>query len=149
MDQVREDDDSHVTSVLAAYFACNRGRVLGNPDARQPPDYGVSARLDGRVVELSLTFRAGSAYCCSEWGCHLSLSDGMRWDWLRRELSDRGVPVPDRLKLHLAVTVEAGALFFDWTRPEPSPRGRGEYAYMPAEAQGYTVIIAEGNRSSD
>ncbi len=30
----------------------------GDPDeSEQPPDYGVSASLDGGVVELTLTFR--------------------------------------------------------------------------------------------
>ena len=134
-----------VTPVFAAYFARNRGPVPGDPEARQPPVYGVSASLDGGVIELSLTFRAGSAYCCCQWGCHLALYEGKRWDWLRRELATRGVPAPDRLELHLAVVVEAGALFFDWSRPEPSRRGRGWYAFAPHAAHRYQVVVSEGN----
>jgi hypothetical protein len=139
------DRAGHVTSAFAAHFARNRGPVPGDPEARQPPHYGVSATLDGAVIELTLTFRSGSAYCCYEWGCHLSLHEGKRWDWLRRELSARAVPVPERLGLRLTVTVEAGALFFDWARPEPSPRGRGWYAFASADARQYTVVVAEGN----
>jgi hypothetical protein len=90
-----------VTPVFAAYLARNRGPVRGAPDARQSPDYGVSASLDGAVIELTLTFRAGLAYCCYEWGCHLTLYEGKRWEWLRRELSGRGLEVPPRLELRL------------------------------------------------
>jgi hypothetical protein len=86
-----------VTEVFAAYFARNRGPVPGDAEARQQPDYGVSATLDGGVIDLTLTFRAGSAYCCYEWGCHLALYEGKRWGWLRRELATRGVAAPDRL----------------------------------------------------
>jgi hypothetical protein len=133
-----------VTPVFAAYFARNLGPVPGDPEARQAPDYGVSATLDGAVIDLELTFRAGSAYCCYEWGCHLALYDGKRWGWLRRELAAREVPAPDRLELRLAVAVEAGALFFDFWRPEPSPRGRGWYAFAPEGALRYQVVVAEG-----
>jgi hypothetical protein len=134
----------NVTPVFAAYFARNRGPVPGEPDAWQRPDYGVSASLDGRVIDLTLTFCTGSAYCCYEWSCHLSLYEGKRWDWLRRELAAHGVPVPARLELRLAVVVETEALFFDWSRPEPSRRHRGWYAFAPAEAHRYQVVVAEG-----
>src|SRR5262245_15441450 len=80
-----------VTPVFASYFARNRGPVPGDPEARQPPDYGVLASLDGDRIDLALTFRAGSAYCCYEAGCHLDLLTGKRWEWLRRELSVRGL----------------------------------------------------------
>jgi hypothetical protein len=135
-----------VTPAFAAYFARNRGPVPGDPEARQPPDYGLSASLVGGVIDLALTFRAGSAYCCYDWGCHLALSEGKRWEWLRRELAARGVQAPDRLELRLAVVVEAGALFFDLFRPEPSPRGRGWYAFAPAEALQYQEVVTEGCR---
>jgi hypothetical protein len=134
-----------VTALFADRLARNRGPVPGDPEARQPPDYGVSATLDGGLINLDLTFRAGSAYCCREWGCHLTLYHGKRWDWLRRELAARGVSVPDRLELRLAVVVEAGALFFDFSRPEPSPRGRGWYAFTPADAFRYQMVVAEGS----
>ncbi len=134
-----------VTPVFAAYFAQNRGPVLGDAEARQPPDYGVSADLDGGVIDLALTFRAGSAYCCYEWGCHLNLYEGKPWSWLRRELAACGMPVPDRLELRVAAVVEAGALFFDWSRPEPSRRGRGWYAFAPVDALQYQAVVAEGS----
>jgi hypothetical protein len=131
-----------VTPVFAAYFARNRGPVPGDPGARQPPDYGVSASLDGGVVDLALTFRAGSAYCCHEWGCHLSPSKDKWWQWLRRELSDRGVEVPPRLELHLTIVVEAGAMFFEFRRPDRSRRGW--YDFAPAEECRYQHVVAEG-----
>lgn len=133
-----------VTPVFAAYLARNRGLVPGDPDARRLADYGSSATLDGGVIDLTLTFRAGSAYCCYEWGCHLALHDGKRWDGLRRELAARGVRAPDRLQLRLTVVVEAGALFFDFWRPEPSARGRGWYAFAPEEGRRYQVVATEG-----
>jgi hypothetical protein len=142
------DRAGHVTSVFAAYFARNRGPVPGEPEAKEPPDYGMSATLDGGTIDLSLTFRAGSAYCCYEWGCHLNLYEGKRWGWLRRELTARKVPFPDRLELRLTVIVETGALFFDWARPEPSLRGHGWYVFAPVGAHQYTVIVAEGDPSS-
>jgi hypothetical protein len=132
-----------VTPVFAAYFARNRGPVPNTPDARQPPDYGVSASLDGGVIELALTFRAGSAYCCYEWGCHLNLYEDKRWEWLRRELSARGVEAPPRLELRLTVLVEAGALFFEFSRPDRSHRGW--YDFAPAEERRYQHVVAERN----
>lgn len=132
-----------VTPVLTAYLARNRGPVLGNPDARQPPDYGVSASLEGSAVELTLTFRAGSAYCCCQRGCHLDLAEGTRWGRLRRGLSKRGLGAPPRLELRLAVVIEAGALFFDLSRPDPAHHGW--YAFAAAESRRYEVVANEAD----
>jgi hypothetical protein len=134
-----------IAPVFAVYLARNRGPVPANPDVRQPPDYGVSARLHGAVVELALTFRAGSAYCCDQWGCHLDLYEGKRWERLRRELSARGIEVPSRLELRLTVVVEAGALFFDFGRPDPSRRGWYEFA-AAVECR-YQHMVAEGGNA--
>ena len=51
-----------VTPVFAAYFARNRGPVPGDPKARQTPDYGVTASLDGiaRVGRVALRERRGT-----------------------------------------------------------------------------------------
>jgi hypothetical protein len=130
-----------VSPAFAAYLARNRGPVPGDSDLRQAPDYGVTASLDGSSVALTLTFRAGWAYCCNEWGCHLNLHAGQRWEWLRRELSARGLVPVGRLELRLEVIVEPGALFFDWSKPDPTRRGW--YAFAPADAQRYHVV-AEG-----
>lgn len=132
----------NVTPVFAARFARNRGPVPGDPDARQPPNYGVSASLDGGVIELALTFRTGSAYCCHEWGCHLNLSGDKRWEWLRRELSACGIDAPPRLELRMTVVVEAGALFFDFGHPDRSRRGW--YDFAPAEGRRYHHMVSEG-----
>jgi hypothetical protein len=131
-----------VTSVFADYFARNRGPVPGDPDARQMPNYGVSANLNGATVGLTLTFHSGCEYCCCEWGCHLNLQEGKRWGWLRRELSAGGLVPADRLELRLAVIVEAGALFFDLSRPDPARRG--QYAFTTTEAHQYQVTVTEG-----
>jgi hypothetical protein len=131
-----------VSPVFAAYLAGNRGPVPGNPDSRQAPDYGASAFLEGSSLDLTLTFRAGSAYCCCEWGCHLSLPKGRRWEWLRQELHGRGLAPAGGLTLHLTVVVEPGALVFDWSRPDPTRRGW--YAFAPADARRYHAVVAEG-----
>ncbi|MEW6743528.1 MAG: hypothetical protein AB1486_12295 [Planctomycetota bacterium] len=93
------------------------------------------------MIHLTLSFRAGSAYCCSEYGCHLGLDDSRRWSWLRQELSARGFSLAERLELRLVVIVEAGTLFFDWSRPDPTRRGW--YAFARAEADRYEVVVTE------
>jgi hypothetical protein len=134
-----------VASVFAAYFGRNRGPVPGDPAARQPSGYGASARLRGQGVELALTVRAGSAYCCDQWGCDLDLCEGKRWECLRRELSARGIAAPPRLELRLTVVVEAGALFFDFGRPDRSHRGW--YAFAPAVERRYQHMVAEASNA--
>jgi hypothetical protein len=80
---------------FAAYLASNRSPVPGNPGVRQLTEYGVSALLHDAFIELALTFRAGSSYFCCEWGCHLDLYEGNRWERLRRELSAHGIEMAE------------------------------------------------------
>jgi hypothetical protein len=131
-----------VTPVFATYFARNRGPVPGDPDSLQSPDYGVIASLEGSAIDLTLTFRASSAYCCYEWGCHLNLHEGKQWELLRRELSACSLVLVERLELRLAVVVEPEALFFDCSRPDP--KRRGWYAFASGEAFQYKVVVCEG-----
>jgi hypothetical protein len=131
-----------VTSIFAACFARNSGPVPGEPEKRHPPNYGVSANIDGASLDVTLTFLTGSAYCCSEWGCHLNLREGKRWDWLRRELSACELDAAETLELRLTVIVEAGALFFDWSRPDSARRCW--YAFSPVAAHQYRTVIREG-----
>jgi hypothetical protein len=53
-----------------------------------------------------------------------------------------GLTAADRLRLQLRVTVEEGAEFFDFSRPDPERRGWYEFA--PTEAQEYHVVENEG-----
>ncbi|MGL4464993.1 MAG: hypothetical protein ACRDD1_02525 [Planctomycetia bacterium] len=99
--------------------------------------------MNGPTIDLTLTFRAGAAFCCSTWGCHLPLYEGKRWDWLRRNLSACGLTPAPQLELRLTVVVEAGAEFFDWSHPLPSPRGRAWYAFAPVEGSAYQTNVVE------
>lgn len=136
-----------VTPVFAAYLARNRTPVPGDPEARQPADYGVSATLNGGVINLELTFRAGSVYCCYEWGCHLALHSGVRWEKLRRALASHGVAVPARLKLRLSCVIEEGAVFFNLLRPDPTRRNW--YAFEPVAAYHYEISAVEAVGAPD
>ena len=104
-----------VTSVFATYLAQNRGPDPKDPTGTRPSEYGVSAEWEDGVVRLVLTFLAGCVYCCMESGCHLSLFSTKRWEWLRRELSARGIQLPSRLTLMVEIVVEEGAIFFDYS----------------------------------
>ena len=132
-----------VTAVISELLASNRGPNPYFPETRKQPDYGVKAALDGNVLRMTLTFHSESAYCCMEWGCHLSLHDGKRWETLRRKCADLGVSTPTRFQLQLSCVVESGALFFDISRPDP--KHRGWYRFRPAEAYEYSISSTEGH----
>lgn len=129
-----------VTPAFAAYVAGNGGPTPADPDARQRPDYGISASFDGAAIDLNLTFRAGSAYCCGEWQCHFGLFRTRRWDKLRRELTILGLELPARLEVRVDVVIEAGALFFAPGSPR-APR-----VLVPSKAHRYRQTVAEGDR---
>jgi hypothetical protein len=130
-----------VTPILAEYLTGNRGPDPADPEHQRPPNYGIVAALSGDALEVELTFRSGSAYCCLECGCHLALFNGKRWDGLRRRLAVDGVPAPSRLQLRLDCIVEDGALFFDFTRPHPGRHGW--YAFAPVAAHRYQATATE------
>ena len=90
-----------MTSVFEAYFRRNRGPNPDDPGQPQVPECGLSANLDGAVINLQLIFRRGRVYCCSEAGCHLGLPTNHRWEWLRREIRDCGIVPPSRMELRL------------------------------------------------
>lgn len=131
-----------VTLAFVAYTASNRGPTPTDPDARERPDYGLSATLYGNAVELLLTFHAGSAYCCGEWQCHFHLFPTRQWSQLRQELAALGVEVAGRLELRVEVVIEEGALFF---APNPSP-GRAPATLAPTRAFQYRQTVVEGDR---
>ncbi len=131
-----------VTPAFAAYLAGNCGPTPTDPGARERPEYGVSARLDGSAIELILTFRAGSAYCCCEWQCHFHLFPTRRWDRLRQELLALGLGTAERFELRVEVVIEEGALFL---APNRSPRNPSELA--PAQAFRYGEAATEGARA--
>src|SRR5439155_1767726 len=103
-----------VTLTLKELLAENRGPNPLDPETRQPPNYGVVASLEGNILAVVLTFRKDCTYCCMQWGCHLPLIDGKRWDPLRRALSASGIAVPPKLEFRLSCVIEDVALFFDW-----------------------------------
>lgn len=135
-----------VTSVLVKRLARNRGPVPGDPDHRQPPNYGVEAHYDDGILFVTLTFRAGSAYCCYEWGCHFASPPSRRWDALRTELVKLGLTVPERMHLHAKTIIEDGAIFFDWSRPDRTRRGWFDFAAH--DAYQYEHIDVEGEIGS-
>lgn len=129
-----------VTSAFVAYVAGNGGPTAADPNARERPEYGLSASFDGAAIDLNLTFRAGSAYCCGEWQCHFMLFPTRRWDKLRRELTILGLELPARLELRVDVVIEAGAQFFAPGSPR-APR-----VLASSKAHRYRQTVAEGDR---
>jgi hypothetical protein len=130
-----------ISDVLAGLLARNRGPDPGNPDVRKQPDYGVAASIDGNALSMVLAFRRDAAYCCPQWGCHLALANGRRWDPLRQALAARGIAVPDQIRLQVSCIVEEGAVFFDLFRPDPARRGW--YAFEKVEAHHYEASAIE------
>jgi hypothetical protein len=126
------------TDAVESYLASNCGPTPADPNAREPVAYGVSAQLDGAVLDAVLTFRAGKAYCCGEWGCHLGLFPGRRWEQLRRALAAGGADVPVRLELRLEVVTEPGALFY-----VPGPSSRAPRVLATATSHRYQVAVTE------
>jgi hypothetical protein len=131
-----------VTQILSELLAHNAGPDPLDPDCRRRPDYRVSASLEGSTLDIALTFRAGAAYCCYEPGCHLLLA-GRQWDALRRALAAHGISTPTGFEVRLTCIVEEGALFFDFSKPDPSRRGW--YAFRPVTAYRFQVFADEGD----
>lgn len=132
-----------VTSVLRDYVAHNSGPDPSDPTRPQRPNYGIAAKLSNDVLHVALTFHRDLAYCCRETGCHLPLFDGKRWVELRRRLAIVGIAVPVRMELRLTVIIEEGAVFFDFSRPDPTRRGW--YAFAPVAAHRYERTVVEGS----
>jgi hypothetical protein len=134
-----------VSSIVADYLADSRGPIPDDPEHRKRPDSGIVAKLTDRVLEIELTFRSGSAYCCYEWGCHVALRDGQRWDGLRRQLAAHNIAAPPRMELRLTCVIEEGAIFFDFAKPDP--KRRGWYAFAPVAARCYQVTAIEAAKA--
>jgi hypothetical protein len=133
-----------VTSTLVKMLARNRGPNPLNPGTPLPPDYGVTASLEGNTLAMVLTFRSGSSYCCMEWGCHLPFPGSKRWDSLRMALDADEIPAPPKLELRLSCVVEDGAVFFDPLKPDPTRWGW--YALRPVPALHYQISATECDR---
>ena len=132
-----------ITLIVKELLAANRGPNPTDPDARQSPAYGVTASLEGNVLDVVLTFKKDHAYCCMEWGCHLALFDGRRWQRLHEALAQSGVIAPPYLRLQLFCKIEEGAVFFDFSKPDRSKRGW--YAFAPVAAHNYKVVTVEAD----
>ena len=130
-----------VTLVLKELLAANRGLNPDDPETRRLPDYGVAASLEENVLDVVLTFKKDLAYCCMEWGCHLPLFDGQRWEKLREALAERGVAAPPSLRMQLCCKIEEGAIFFDFSKPDRNRRGW--YGFVPVAAHDYNVVAVE------
>ncbi len=87
-----------VMETFVEHLGRNRGPVPCEPGSRCTPNYGVVATLEGDVLEVDLMFRAGSAYRCYEWGCHISFTLlARRWDdLLSRLVSPHFSPVTSK-----------------------------------------------------
>ena len=131
-----------VTLILKELLAANRGPNPTDPETRQSPDYGVTASLDGNVFDVVMTFKKGRAYCCMEWGCHLALFDGKRWQRLHQALADPAWLHPQACASNWSCKIEEGAVFFDFSKPDRNRRGW--YAFAPAAAHDYKVVMVEG-----
>jgi len=130
------------TSIVKGILSGNKGPDPRKPDNRVLPNYGITASLDSDVLEIKLVFKSGSAYCCDEFDCHLSLFEGERWNKLRDAFNEKGIALQPRLKLKVVCAIEEGAMFYDLSKPKPV--GVCEYAFEPAEADGYEYEILEG-----
>ena len=126
--------DERFTRAFTAYLSGNKG-----PDG-EPAEYGISAEGDesSNIINLTLVFKPGIRYCCSEWDCHLGTCRPGGWDALRRVLLAAGIAITSNIELRLKVVVEEGAfLFMTW---ETVP-GRREYEHTvrEGEKQGFRV----------
>lgn len=135
-----------VTLILAERMARKRGPDPLHPGSYQPSDYGVAASLEENVLDMVITFRSGSAYCCMEWGCHWTCYNGRRWEDLRKVLAAHDVAVPPKLEMRLSCVIEEGAIFFDFSKPVPTRRGW--YAFAPVDAYHYQVSTVEAESAS-
>jgi hypothetical protein len=130
-----------VTPIFVELLAENRSPDPSDPEHRQRPNYGVVATVAFDILEVELTFRSGSAYCCYEWGCHIALVDGKRWDGLRKRFEARGIIAPPRFNLRWKCVIEEGSLFFDFGKPDS--KRRGWYGFTPSAARFYQAEAAE------
>jgi hypothetical protein len=130
-----------VTQIFKDFLAGNRGPDPNDYEHRRRPNYAVVATLIDGLLEVELTFRFDSAYCCMESGCHLGLFDGKRWNGLRRRLMAYGIAPPRQMELRLTCVIEEGALFFDFAKPDQVRRGW--YAFYQAAAHRYQAKAIE------
>jgi hypothetical protein len=128
-----------ITPILSVAF-----RVPGKAK-RLVPEHGIKADLEGSVINLEFIFRAGSHYCCYEWGCNTGLFSSKRWERLRQLFSAFGLDSPSRFELHANILIEPGALFFDWGKPDPDRSGW--YAFAPSPAYRFEKIVFEACES--
>jgi hypothetical protein len=118
-----------ITPVIEGLLSKNRG-----PDGNQP-DYGIRALIEsGKTprIEIVLTFKKNSLYCCTEPGCHLGVGPAF-WAKLRARLKDSGI-AESRYPMTLRVQgiVQQGALMT-----------LGTIAPLVCDAQEYSEDYAE------
>ena len=94
------------TKAFSQYIAKNRG-----PDG-QPAEYGLSVEGDETtgVIAVTLVFKCGVRYCCTDWGCHVGIHRPNGWRQFRECLSDAGIKIEAKIELRIHVIVEQGAV---------------------------------------
>jgi len=103
--------------------------LVHDPDQSRA-EYGVAATLDDATITMVFTFLRGRTYCCNNWGCHMELHPGHRWDKLRRILTAHDIALPEQLDLSIRTIVEEGA-FFETDQPDTKDEDL-EYSLPPA-----------------
>jgi hypothetical protein len=134
-----------LTQLFVDWLADNRGPDPNDCERRQIPNYGVTAALSGASLEVELTFRSGSAFCCFEFGCHVAIVCRKRWVSLRRRMAAHGITAPPQMMLHAVCIIEDGALCFDFGLPDLTRRGW--YAFAPQPARRYILELSEAPAS--
>ena len=125
-----------LTDVFAEFFASNRG-----PDGLCP-DYGIRAAADSQQthdVELTVTFKTGSRYCCGEAGCHFSRD----WSRLRNIAAQSGITLGSPLTIRFHGVIEAGSTFTS-TVNTGGPKKNDPYEYDVVFAED-----GEANKASE
>ena len=74
-------------------------------------NFGIQASLQGRIINVKLTFLAGERYCCSQPACHLELDENDGWERLRELLDENGIELTKPSVFKCEMAIRDGASF--------------------------------------